>query len=197
MYSILLISINHCNVKNLQSMLGGRGATRPEVAHAWRMIAALVDVARINGQGDTMPGHMGNELTVVAHPVELLLEVLAEATLAGVSNAGHLHEIDAFWYAQVKNHCLDEECLKTFCYLCSAIEGIFDDFGELVKWHLVHIVTGLFTATKLLKISDLTNFLRCYFLSVNTIYTTFFDGSYLWSETCSEEGKMLCQICAM
>lgn len=196
MYCILLISINHCNVKNLQSMLGGRGATRPEVAHAWRMIAALVDVARINGQGDTMPSHMGNELTVIAHPVELLLEVLAEAALAGVSKAGHLHEIDAFWYAQVKNHCLDEESLKTFCYLCSAIEGIFDDFGELVKWHLVHIVTGLFAATKLLKISDLTKF-ALFFLPVNTFYTTFFDGSYLWFETCSEERQMLSPICAV
>ena len=33
----------------------------------------------------------------------------------------------------------------------SGIEGIFDDFGELVKWHLVHIVTGFFAAAKLLK----------------------------------------------
>ena len=41
----------------------------------------------------------------------------ASMALAGVSKAGHLHEIDAFLYAQVKNHCLDEESLKTFCYL--------------------------------------------------------------------------------
>ena len=197
MYCILLISINHCNVKNLQSMLGSRSTARPEVAHARCMIAALVDVARINGQGDTMPGHMGNELTVVAHPVELLLEVLAESALTGVSETGHLHEIDAFWYAQVKNHCLDEERLKTFCYLCSAIEGIFDDFGELVKWHLVHIVTGLFATTKLLKISDLTKFLYYFFLPVNTIYTTVFDGSYLWSETCPPKGQVLSPIYAM
>jgi hypothetical protein len=113
------------------------------------MIAALVDVARVDGQSDAMTCHLGSELTVVAHPVELLLEVLAEAALTGVSEAGHLHEIDAFWYAQVKNHCLDEESLKTFCYLCSAIEGIFDDFGELVKWHLIHNVTRFLAATKL------------------------------------------------
>ena len=50
----------------------------------------------------------------------------------------------------------DEESLKTFCYLCSAIEGVFDDFGELVKWHLIHIVTDFLAATKLLKISHLT-----------------------------------------
>ncbi len=98
-----------------------------------------------------MPLHVRREATVVAHPVELPLEVLTEAALAGVSEVRHLHEIDTFWYAQIKNHCLDEESLKTFCYLCSAIEGIFDDFGELVKWHLVHIVTGFFAAAKLLK----------------------------------------------
>jgi hypothetical protein len=161
------------------------------------MIAALVDVARVDGQSDAMTCHLGSELTVVAHPVELLLEVLAEAALTGVSEAGHLHEIDAFWYAQVKNHCLDEESLKTFCYLCSAIEGIFDDFGELVKWHLIHNVTRFLAATKLLKISDLTKFLCYYFLPVNTIYTTVFDGSYLWPETCSEEGQMLSPICTM
>jgi hypothetical protein len=44
--------------------------------------------------------------------------------LAEVSEAQHLHEIDGFRYAQVKNHCLNEESTKTFCYLCSAIEGI-------------------------------------------------------------------------
>jgi hypothetical protein len=87
--------------------------------------------------------------------------------------------------------------LKTFCYLCSAIEGIFDDFGELVKWHLVHIATGLFAATKPLKISDLTKFLYYFFLPVNTIYTTVFDGSYLWSETCPPKGQVLSPICAM
>jgi hypothetical protein len=80
------------------------------------MIAALADVARINGQGDTMPDHMGNEVTIVAHPVELLLEVLAESSLTGVSEAGHLHEIDALWYAQVKNHCLNEESLQTILF---------------------------------------------------------------------------------
>jgi len=161
------------------------------------MTTALVDVARVDGQGDAMTCHVGSEPTVVAHPVELLPEVLSEAALAGVSEAGHLHEIDTFWYAQIKNHCLDEECLKTFSYLCNAIEGVFDDFGELVKWHLIHNVTRFLAATKLLKISDLTKFLRYYFLPVNTIYTTVFDGSYLWSETCSEEEQMLSPICAM
>ena len=133
MYGVLLIRINHGNVKNLQSMLGGRGTARPEVAHTRCMTAALVNVARGDGHGDAMPCHVGSELTVVAYPVEILLEVLPETALAGVSEAGHLHEIDAFWYAQVKNHCLDEESLKTFCYLCSAIEGILDDFGEQVS----------------------------------------------------------------
>ena len=115
MYGVLLIRINHGNVKNLQSMLGGRGTARPEVAHTRCMTAALVNVARGDGHGDAMPCHVGSELTVVAYPVEILLEVLPETALAGVSEAGHLHEIDAFWYAQVKNHCLDEESLKTFC----------------------------------------------------------------------------------
>jgi hypothetical protein len=161
------------------------------------MTAALVNVARGDGHGDAMPCHVGSELTVVAYPVEILLEVLPETALAGVSEAGHLHEIDAFWYAQVKNHCLDEESLKTFCYLCSAIEGILDDFGEQVKWHLIHIVTGFLAATKLLKISDLTKFLRSFFLPVNTIYTTVFDGSILWSETSLDERRMLSPICAM
>ena len=61
-----------------------------------------------------MLGHVGDELAIVAHPVELLLEVLVEAALAGMPEAGHLHEIDAFRYAQVQNHCLDEDSLKTF-----------------------------------------------------------------------------------
>ena len=140
---------------------------------------------------------MRREATVVAHPVELPLEVLTKAALAGVSEARHLHEIDTFWYAQIKNHCLDEESLKTFCYLCSANEGIFNDFGELVKWHLVHIATGFLAANKLLKTSDLTKFLRYYFRPVNTIYTTDLDGSYLWSDTCPKEGQMLSPRCVI
>ena len=100
-----------------------------------------------------MSSNMGSELTAVACPVELLLEVLVESALTGISKAGYLHEIDVFWYAQVKNHCLDEESLNIFCYLCSAIEGIFGDIGELVKWHFIHIVNGFFADTELLKIA--------------------------------------------
>ena len=62
---------------------------------------------------------MGDEPTVVAYLVELLREVLTETAFVGVSEAGHLHEIDAFGYAQEKNHYLDEERPKTFCYLSS------------------------------------------------------------------------------
>ena len=172
-YCVLLICINYGNVKNLQSILCGRGTARPKVGHTRCMLPALVDVTRIDGQGDAMTCHVGNELTVVAHPVELFLKVLAEAALAGVSEAGHLHEIDAFWYAQIKNHCLDEECLKTFSYLCSAIEGVFDDFGELVKWHLIHNVTRFLVATKLLKISDLTKFCATIFCQLTLFIPPF------------------------
>ena len=37
--------------------------------------------------------HVRDELTVVAHPVELPLEVLAEAALTGVTEAGHLTDL--------------------------------------------------------------------------------------------------------
>lgn len=87
-------------------------------------------------------------------PAKAILKSVCLEEEVGVSAI----EIDAFWYAQVKNHCLDKESLKTFCYLCSAIEGVFDDFGELVKWHLIHNVTCSFVATKLLRISDLAIF---------------------------------------
>lgn len=197
MYCILLISINHGNVKDFQSMLGSRDTARPEVAHARCMIAALVDLTRANGQGDTMPSHMGSDPIVVAHPVELLLEVLAEVALTGISEAVHLYEIDAFWYAQVKIHCLDEESLKTYCYLCSAIKGVFDDFGKLAKWHSVHIVTCFFVATKLLKNSGLAIFCTTFSCQLTLFFTTVFDGSYVWSETCHQKGQVLRPICDM
>ena len=103
---ILLISINYGYVDNLQSILGRSGTARPEVSYSWCVLAALVYVARINGQSYAMPFHVRRAAPVVAHLVELPLEVLTEAALAGVSEARHLHEIDAFWYAQIKNHCL-------------------------------------------------------------------------------------------
>lgn len=83
----------------------------------------IVDVAGIDGKSDTLAVNMRDELTVIVNLVEILVEVLAEYALTGVSKVGYQRKIDKFMYAQVKNHCLDEGSLKTFCYFCSAIEG--------------------------------------------------------------------------
>ena len=86
-HGIPLVRVNHGDVKDLQPVLGCGGAAGPEVAHAGCMFAALVDEARVDGQGDAVLLHVGGEPAVVAHPVEPLPEVLSEAALAGVPEA--------------------------------------------------------------------------------------------------------------
>lgn len=66
--------------------------------------------------------------------VELLLEVLHEAALAGLSLTGHRKKIHSSVYRQYQNHCLDEEALENFSYLCMAIECGYDSRTYLDKW---------------------------------------------------------------
>ena len=87
MHGIFLVRVNHGDVKDLQPVLGCGGAAGPEVAHAGCVLAALVDEARVDGQGGAVLLHVGGEPAVVAHPVEPLPEVLSEAALAGVPEA--------------------------------------------------------------------------------------------------------------
>ena len=68
MYCIFLIFINHGNVETLQSMLGSRssrGTERLEVAYARCMLAALVDMARVDGLSDAIAMWEVNSLLYV------------------------------------------------------------------------------------------------------------------------------------
>jgi len=51
---------------------------------------------------------------VERHPVELFLEVLAEAALARLAKPRHLAEVDASRYEKVTKHGLDEELFERF-----------------------------------------------------------------------------------
>ena len=51
---------------------------------------------------------------VERHPVELFLEVLAEAALARLAKPRHLAEVDASRYEKVTKHGLDEELFEGF-----------------------------------------------------------------------------------
>ena len=67
-------------------------------------------------------------------PVELPLEVLPEAALAGVSVPGHRQEFPPSVYCQYQNHCLDEETFKIFSYFCTPVECGSNNRSYLVKW---------------------------------------------------------------
>ncbi|MDE6020539.1 MAG: hypothetical protein K2H01_06060, partial [Ruminococcus sp.] len=90
-------------------------------------------------------------------PVELLLEVLPEAALAGVSVPGHRQEIQSSIYCQYQNHCLDEETFEIFSYLSSPIESGCDNRPYLVKWlNFIHnLLIGSYKVTKNLALDQI------------------------------------------
>lgn len=117
----------------LESALGRACTARPIIPYARCLLAGLLHIAMAKGYGCSAGINVHAQSRVECKPVELLLEVLPEAALAGFAVAGHRQEIEFPIYGQYQKHCLDEEYLKTFSYFCSLIECGDNNRTYLVK----------------------------------------------------------------
>ena len=120
--------------ENLKTPFGTSCAPRPVSAESWSLLAGFAEKAVVKRDGDPVSVSLKKHSYVKGAPVELLLEVLSEAALAGVSVSGHRQEIQSTVYCQYQNHCLDEESFEIFSYLCGLIERGCDNRPYLVKW---------------------------------------------------------------
>ena len=106
--------IDESHAEDLKAPLSGVGRSGPEVSQSWGLLPRLRDVARVDGYRPEMPVGSGGQACVEGHPVELPLEVLAEAALARLAEPSHLAEIYASCYGKITNHGLDEEMFERF-----------------------------------------------------------------------------------
>lgn len=120
--------------KNLKTTFDRTGASRPVSAKTWSLLAGFAYEAVVKSNGDPMSAFFKEHACIKGAPVELLLEVLPEAALAGLSLTGHRQEIHSSVYRQYQNYCLGEEAFEIFSYLCSAIECGCNNRTYLVKW---------------------------------------------------------------
>lgn len=120
--------------ENLKTPFYFTGTSRPVFAKSRSFLARFTEEAVIKSNGDPVPAFFKKHPHVEGAPVELLFEVLSEATLAGFSMPGHRQEIQLSVYRQYQNHCLDEKTFKIFSYLSGPIErGSYNRY-YLVKW---------------------------------------------------------------
>ena len=108
----------------------------------------------VKGDRTSMSVTFKEHASVEDAPVELPLEVLPEAALAGVSVPGHRQENYPSVYCQYQNHCLDEETFKIFSYFCTLVECGGNNRTYLVKW-LDFIHNSLICICKVTKNSSL------------------------------------------
>ena len=106
--------INESHAEDLKAPLRVIGRPGPEVAQPRGLLSRLGDVARVDGYRPEVSFGTGCQAGVERHPVELSLEVLAEAALARLAEPGHLAEVDASGYGKITNHGLDEEMFERF-----------------------------------------------------------------------------------
>lgn len=106
--------INESHAEDLQTPLRVIGRPGPEVAQPRGLLSRLGDVARVDSYRPEVSFGTGCQAGVERHPVELSLEVLAEAALARLAEPGHLAEVDASGYEKITNHGLDEELFERF-----------------------------------------------------------------------------------
>ena len=178
--------------KNLKTTFDRTGASRPVSAKTWSLLAGFAYEAVVKSNSDPMSAFFKEHACIKGAPVELLLEVLPEAAIAGLSLTGHRQEIHSSVYRQYQNYCLDEEAFEIFSYLCSAIECGCNNRTYLVKWldYIHNLLIWNYKVTKnlaldqilttliLLKINKINIYLRhgCYdskfneLLSITTIF---------------------------
>ena len=87
-------------------------STERALAMLTAVLPRLGDEARVDSYRPEVSFGTGCQAGVERHPVELSLEVLAEAALARLAEPGHLAEVDASGYGKITNHGLDEELLE-------------------------------------------------------------------------------------
>lgn len=107
-------TINESHAEDLQTALFGVGGAGPEVAQPRGLLSRLRDVAWVDGYRPEVSFGTGCQAGVERHPVELPLEVMAEAALARLAEPRHLTEVDASQYGKVTNHGLDGEMFERF-----------------------------------------------------------------------------------
>lgn len=163
--------------ENLKTPFYFTGTSRPVFAKSRSFLARFTEEAVIKSDGDPVPAFFKKHPRVEGAPVELLFEVLPEATLAGLSMSGHRQEIQFSVYSQYQNHCLDEETFEIFSYLSGPIERGSYNRSYLVKWlNFIHnLLINSFKVTKnlalgqillpliLLKINKMSMFYSMYF----------------------------------
>lgn len=155
--------------KDLKAPFRHAGTPRPIPAKTGSLLSGFADEAVVKGDGDPVPVIAKGHAAVEGAPVELLLEVLPEAALAGVPVPSHRQETESSVYRQYQNHCLHEETFKIFSYFCTPVERVSDNRTYLVKW-LEFIHNSLISNYKVTKNSSLDQiFLALILLKIKEI----------------------------
>lgn len=161
--------------------VGSPGTPRPVSAKPWSLLAGFAEEAVVKREGYPVSVSLKENSCVKGAPVELPLEVLSEAALAGVSVAGHRQEIQSSVYSQYQYHCPDEETFEIFSYLSGPIERGCDNRPYLVKWlNFIHnLLISNYKVTKNLKFDQiLFTLILLKINKMNVFYNIFFDSNF-------------------
>ena len=178
---VILAGHNLSETQYLHTTLGRASAPRPVVAQTRSILSGLAQIAvveRYCAQLFCLKGQRGVETA----PVEILFEVLSEATLTGLAMACKRQEIYPSICCQYQTHCLDDETFETFSYLRIHIERRGDDRTYLVK-RLKYIHNSLIYNYKVTNFWPLGQIFQALILlkfkELNMFYSIFYKVKFL------------------
>ncbi|MBD5356869.1 MAG: hypothetical protein HDR88_07695 [Bacteroides sp.] len=120
--------------QDLKTPFHRAGTPRPIPYKTRGLAVGFAEKAVVKRDGAPVSGFFKRHTAVEGAPVELPLEVLSEAALAGAPVPCHRQTTESSVYCQYQNHCLGEETFKIFSYLRSPVESRRYNRSYLVKW---------------------------------------------------------------